>query len=206
MTWNFWSIHFTCSYQYVILISWWILVSIYALTLLTTLTMFGNSHFLWILSMCIYLENACIYVNNVLVMSCSRWTGLFLKYAECLVGVGAIYVVLLFLLFLVPSWMWWVTFTSLWINYLQLSGIFYCCGRSCIYFMWTPPEIQMHINTGHQLVNVVIGWALCILVCNIQGDNVRLTCMCVWIWLCWHLAKRRVFELVRVWHSCNFLF
>ena len=118
---------FPCFSSNLFFLSWWILVSIYAIPMLSILYMLLSVH-LYGFNKCGYLGNTCIDYNTVLCLSWSWLTVILIHYDECLVSVGALYFVLFIMLCFLPSFLWWVTSKSLWVHSYHLPVLIGCCG------------------------------------------------------------------------------
>ena len=173
-------------FLYVVILSWWILVIIYALTLLLNQYMFVNVHFLCLWSMWISLYDKFIAYNTRLGLHWSLWTGILLKYNDCLVGVGSFN---FFDVAYFRSCLWWIISMSLWIHYPHLLGIIYCCVRWFIYCLWILTDIHMQITSVYKLVSDVVGWPRCMMCWPHQGDYLGLIHRCVWTWWSFHMVK-----------------
>ena len=138
---------FPCFSSNLFFLSWWILVSIYAIPMLSILYMLLSVH-LYGFNKCGYLGNTCIDYNTVLCLSWSWLTVILIHYDECLVSVGALYFVLFIMLCFLPSFLWWVTSKSLWIHSLQIPVLLNCFVGQCTYCLWIPSVIHLHIKFG----------------------------------------------------------
>ena len=152
------------------------------------------------------LDSTYIDVNTVLGLPWIWWTGILFQYSDCSISVCEISFVLLILLCLLPSWLWWVKSTSLCIHYSYLPGWLDFCGRWWIYCLWIPPYMQLNITSGYKWAIIVVCWARCMIFWPLLVDGVGLTLMYALLWSFYCMLKWWGRGWWGVWNFVNFLF